>query len=124
HSISGRRAMYRDLPAAGRRSPGEMSEPVDVSLILPAFNEAGRIRETIAQAVDYLRSRGYRYEVIVAADGNDGTRELVQELGRTESGIHVIGHPERLGKGRGIREAVALATGAVIGYADADNKVP
>jgi dolichyl-phosphate beta-glucosyltransferase len=101
-----------------------MSGPVDVSLILPAFNEAGRIRETIAQAVDYLRSRGYRYEVIVAADGNDGTRELVQELGKTDSGIRVIGHPERLGKGRGIREAVALATGDIIGYADADNKVP
>ena len=36
----------------------------------------------------------------------------------------MTGHPERLGKGRGVREAAALATGEIIGYADADYKVP
>jgi dolichyl-phosphate beta-glucosyltransferase len=39
-------------------------------------------------------------------------------------GLMVIGHEERSGKGRGIREAVAIASGAIVGYADADNKVP
>jgi dolichyl-phosphate beta-glucosyltransferase len=34
------------------------------------------------------------------------------------------GAEARRGKGLGIREAVAIATGAIIGYADADNKVP
>jgi dolichyl-phosphate beta-glucosyltransferase len=38
--------------------------------------------------------------------------------------LKVIGHRNRSGKGRGIREAVALARGQVIGYADADGKVP
>ena len=101
-----------------------MGEPVDVSLILPAFNEAGTIQQTIKESVGYLRGRGYRYEVIVAADGDDGTRELAHELARLDSGISVIGRPERSGKGRGVREAVALANGKIIGYVDADNKVP
>ena len=45
-------------------------------------------------------------------------------LAEKDSRIKVIGQPERLGKGRGIRKAVALANGAIIGFADADNKVP
>ena len=101
-----------------------MIEPVDVSLILPAFNEVSRIQQTINQSIDYLRGRGYSYEVIVAADGDDGTRELVREMAKSDPRISVIGRAERSGKGRGVREAIALANGSIIGYADADNKVP
>jgi dolichyl-phosphate beta-glucosyltransferase len=36
----------------------------------------------------------------------------------------VLGHQERLGKGRGIREAMHVADGEIIGYVDADDKVP
>jgi dolichyl-phosphate beta-glucosyltransferase len=96
----------------------------NISLILPAFNEATRIAGTIAEAVRYFRDRKYSYEIIVAADGNDGTREIVADLQRDDPNLTVIGTPERRGKGIGVREAVRLATGAVIGYADADNKVP
>jgi glycosyltransferase involved in cell wall biosynthesis len=35
-----------------------MSEDIDLSLILPAFNEAARIEETINQTVSYLRKHG------------------------------------------------------------------
>jgi dolichyl-phosphate beta-glucosyltransferase len=95
-----------------------------ITLIYPAFNEASTILGTIAKTVDYFEHRGYSYQIIVAADGNDGTRRLVAELGKNNPAVQVIGHDERMGKGRGIREAVALATGSIIGYADADYKVP
>ena len=101
-----------------------MSSPVDISLILPAYNEAQRILGTIEEFIAYLNSRNYSYELIIAADGNDGTRELVREFGKANGNVRVIGHAERLGKGRGVREAVAIARGRIIGYADADNKVP
>jgi dolichyl-phosphate beta-glucosyltransferase len=65
-----------------------------------------------------------RYEIIVAADGDDGTREVVAGMAQENSGLRVIGDRERLGKGRGVRLAAALATGDIVGYADADNKVP
>ena len=99
------------------------SDP-DISLILPAYNEARAIPSTITDAVRYFESRGLRYQIIVAADGCDGTRELVRELARENAAIEAIGHEQRRGKGRGIREAVEKAGGKVIGYADADNKVP
>jgi dolichyl-phosphate beta-glucosyltransferase len=96
----------------------------DISLILPAYNEARAIAATIDDAVRYFNSRKLRYEIIVAADGADGTREIVRRMALENPALQAIGQDARSGKGLGIRNGVALATGAVIGYADADNKVP
>lgn len=96
----------------------------DVSLILPAYNEAATIAATIRETGGYFRSRGLSYEIVVAADGDDGTRELALETARQGEPVRVIGNPERNGKGRGVREAMALARGNIAGYANADNKVP
>ena len=101
-----------------------MDSGPDISLILPAFNEARAIPITIGEAVRYFNSRGLRYEIVVAADGGDGTREIVREMARENPALQAIGSEARRGKGIGIREAVAISTGAIIGYADADNKVP
>jgi dolichyl-phosphate beta-glucosyltransferase len=97
---------------------------IDISLILPAYNEVRVIPTTIADAVRYFEARNLKYEIIVAADGNDGTREVVRDLAISNPALRAIGRDVRSGKGRGIRDAVALAGGNVIGYADADNKVP
>ena len=95
-----------------------------LTLIYPAYNEAATILATLAKTAAYFDRRGYSYQIIVAADGNDGTRERVTKLAETNPAIQVIGHAERLGKGRGVRDAIALASGSIIGYADADYKVP
>jgi dolichyl-phosphate beta-glucosyltransferase len=96
----------------------------DISLILPAYNEARVIPTTVGEAVRYFDSRRMSYQIIVAADGNDGTREIVRDMAATNPALSAIGNVQRSGKGLGIRNAVAAATGAIIGYADADNKVP
>ncbi len=100
------------------------SRDCTLSLILPAFNEATSIRTTLAETTEYLRGRGYSYQIIVAADGDDGTRERAREFADGDPAVQIIGQPERGGKGRGIREGVGLASGRIIGFVDADNKVP
>jgi dolichyl-phosphate beta-glucosyltransferase len=95
-----------------------------VSLIIPAYNEVGRIRTTVGEALDYFDERQQPCEIIVSADGDDGTREAAREMSATRPEIKVIGGTERRGKGRGIREAVRIATGDIIGFSDADNKTP
>jgi dolichyl-phosphate beta-glucosyltransferase len=99
-----------------------------VSLIIPAYNEVLRIQATVSEAVEYFEKAGIRTEIIVVADGNDGTREAVREIAakRSASGteIQVLGSTRRSGKGKGIREGVAVASGDVIGFSDADNKTP
>jgi glycosyltransferase involved in cell wall biosynthesis len=101
-----------------------MSAAPYLSLILPAYNEVRSIRRTLALVRNHLERRGCSYEIIVAADGDDGTREAVAELARNDARLSVLGSVERCGKGRGIRQGVAQATGQIIGFADADYKTP
>lgn len=101
-----------------------MSENPYVSLIFPAYNEAQRIASTIGEAKQYFEARGFTHEIIVSADGDDGTREIVAEMAQTDSTLKVLGSVERRGKGYGIRQAIPLTSGQIVGFADADNKTP
>jgi dolichyl-phosphate beta-glucosyltransferase len=100
-----------------------MSLAPKLSLILPAYNEARSIGKTLTAMQAYLDRERWDYEIIVSADGDDGTRELVAERARRDRRLSVLGSPERGGKGRGIRLAVAQAQGDLIGFLDADYKV-
>jgi dolichyl-phosphate beta-glucosyltransferase len=101
-----------------------MSVSPFLTLIVPAYNEAKSIRRTLGAIQSYLDQQPYSYEIIVSADGDDGTRELVAEVAAVDSRVSVIGSAERGGKGRGIRNGVALARGQIIGFCDADYKTP
>jgi dolichyl-phosphate beta-glucosyltransferase len=100
-----------------------MSKPA-LSIIVPAFNEAVRIASTLEAMRQYLEGASWDYEILVAADGDDGTREIVSAMVQKDRRLSVFGTPERRGKGLGIREGVARARGEVIGFVDADYKTP
>ena len=99
------------------------SGPV-LSIIIPAYNEAARIVGTLTSVRDYLQRRGDTFEVIVCADGADGTRERAREIARGDGRFTVLGSEERGGKGRGVREGVKIARGQIVGFIDADYKTP
>jgi dolichyl-phosphate beta-glucosyltransferase len=101
-----------------------MASLFDVSLIIPAYNEVRRIEGTIREAEDYFKSRGKRFEIIVCADGTDGTLEKVASMARNDLALKVLGQAERKGKGFAVRSGVKIAQGDVIGFSDADNKTP
>jgi dolichyl-phosphate beta-glucosyltransferase len=101
-----------------------MSSAPYLSVIVPAFNEVKSIERTVRAIGEHLRARGSSYEIIVAADGNDGTRELVSDMASGDGRISVIGSAERGGKGRGVRNGVFKSTGQFVGFCDADYKTP
>jgi dolichyl-phosphate beta-glucosyltransferase len=106
-------------------TPGTAARPIAlVSIVVPAYNEAGSIRATLDEMCSYFAKKPYDFEVIVVADGDDGTRELVGRLALHQPRLKVLGARERRGKGRGVREGVGVARGDVIGFVDADNKTP
>ncbi len=87
-----------------------------LSVIIPAFNEAG----TIAQVVRQVQDVGRAHEIIVVDDGSsDGTGEILRSL-NGQPGIKVISHARNSGKGSAIRSGIEAATGDIILIQDAD----
>jgi dolichyl-phosphate beta-glucosyltransferase len=101
-----------------------LSEAPRISIVLPAYNEAASIRRTLELAHAYLERQPFDYELIVSADGTDGTREAAQAVAEERGRMTVLGDPQRRGKGHGVRSGVRAARGQIIGFTDADNKTP
>jgi len=98
--------------------------PFDLSIVVPAYNEARRIVSTLEAIVAYLDLRGHHGQIIVAVDGDDGTRERAADMALRDTRITVLGSTSRRGKGRGVRDGVLRSTGDLIGFVDADYKTP
>jgi len=74
-----------------------------LSLIIPAYNEEKRIKETLEAYRSKLLELGINFEIIVEMDGcTDRTPEIVRELAVKFPEIKFIEFKERLGKGGGL----------------------
>lgn len=97
--------------------------PCDISVVIPAYNEAGRIEPGLRRAVDYLRGRGLSYEVLVVDDGSrDRTVEVASSF--ADEGVRVIRHEKNRGKGAAIRTGVLASRGDEVLLTDADFSTP
>jgi dolichyl-phosphate beta-glucosyltransferase len=95
-----------------------------LSIIVPAFNEAGTIKRTLSSMRRYLDAQDYNYQVILASDGDDETPTIASEIAQSWPNLTLSLESGRHGKGKGVRRGVALATGEIIGFFDADYKTP
>jgi len=96
------------------------NEDVYVSIIVPAYNEAGAIETDLEAIIAAMDSSRYTYEVIVVDDGStDGTGDLAEAMGVT-----VLRHPENKGVGVARTNGVRAASGEIIVMTDADNTYP
>lgn len=92
----------------------------DLSIIIPAYNEAKRIVPTITSIYRYCRENNIEVEVIVVNDGStDATASAVNGLAN-----RCINLPENKGKGAAIRTGVFAAKGEDILLMDADGSAP
>ena len=98
-----------------------------LSVVIPAYNEAVRLRNTLRAVVDYLRQHAPDSEVIVVDDGSaDQTAELARQS-FTDAGTlrtSVISYKSNLGKGRAVRVGLRAARGDVALFSDADLSTP
>ena len=100
---------------------------MDISLIIPAYNEVERIGETLETAAGWFASQKYSAEIIVVDDGSsDDTTAIVREYqSRAPTPILLEALPENRGKGAAVQAGmVHLATGAFRFFYDADASTP
>lgn len=102
----------------------QVSQRPYLSIIVPAYNEAGSIRRTFEAMRAFLDAQPYTYEVILASDGDDETPAIASQIAETWPNLILAVERGRNGKGHGIRRGAALATGEIVGFADADYKTP
>jgi dolichyl-phosphate beta-glucosyltransferase len=98
-------------------------EACDLSVVVPAYNEAGRIGPSLRRAVDYLRRRGVAYELLVVDDGSrDATVQIAE--GFTAEGVKVLRHERNRGKGGAVKTGVLASRGGRVLLSDADFSTP
>ncbi|MEM2487606.1 MAG: glycosyltransferase family 2 protein [Thermoproteota archaeon] len=100
---------------------GRTESQIDVSVILPAYNEAARIEQTVEAVIETLRGISSCYEIIIAEDGStDGTDKIASQISTKYPFIIHLHNDERLGKGSALTQASKRSRGRIIVYMDVD----
>jgi succinoglycan biosynthesis protein ExoO len=108
----------------GRAAPAPAAAPAcacDVSFVVASYNAAPYIRQAIASA---LRQNDVLVEIIVIDDAStDGTAEIVDALGKTDSRIILIRRDANAGPSAARNAAIGRASGRWVAILDADDLV-
>lgn len=97
---------------------------VNLSIVIPAFNEQQRLPPTLHRLFRYLPGLGCSYEVIVVDDGSiDQTVELVRQLQAQTNHLILVSDGINRGRGEAVRIGVLKARGDLILVTDADGSV-
>jgi uncharacterized membrane protein YbhN (UPF0104 family) len=100
-----------------------MGASVEVSVVLPAYDEEATLAETVGVTLEHLDSflPAGSYEVIVAEDGcDDRTPEIADELAAEHEAVRHLHSDERLGRGGALEFAFRQARGGTLVYFDTD----
>jgi len=97
-----------------------------LSIISPAYNEEQRIRPFLDAYTAYFAEQyGEDVELIIVVNGSsDATAEIARDYAKDCPLIRVIEEPRKIGKGGAIMMGFEVATGDVVGFADADASTP
>ncbi|NKB65471.1 MAG: glycosyltransferase [Candidatus Latescibacteria bacterium] len=96
---------------------------MDISIIIPAYNEELRIGLTLDKTLAYLGRQPWECEVLVVDDGSsDTTAQRVDAYADQGHPVYCLRNGENRGKGYSIRHGVGRARGRYIGFMDADYK--
>ena len=107
-------------PTRSRQEVTVESGKIQVSVVIPAFNEEASIARDLAQVRQALVDFPGHWEVIVVDDGSvDRTGEIAKEMGAT-----VIHHEENLGTGAARKTGIRQARGDIVVMTDADGSYP
>ncbi|MFB6354542.1 MAG: flippase-like domain-containing protein [Halobacteriales archaeon] len=100
-----------------------MSGAVEVSVVLPAYNEADTIERTVETTLDALADflPPDAFEVVIAEDGcTDATPDIAARLAREDDRVRHVHAEARLGRGGALRRAFRAAEGETLAYLDTD----
>src|SRR5688572_27854062 len=96
-----------------------------VSIVIPAYNEAGRLPTTLEKIRRYADSHHEVREIVIVDDGSrDATAAVVRDAAARDSRIQLVSYLPNAGKGYAIRRGIIEAQSELILISDADLSTP
>lgn len=94
---------------------------MDLSIIIPLFNEQDSLRELSQRIYDTLKDADLNYEIFFIDDGSsDNSLMILREIHKKYSGIKILSFRRNYGKSAALSEGFKLAAGEIIITMDAD----
>jgi dolichyl-phosphate beta-glucosyltransferase len=115
------------MTGALRQERARNHHEVDLSVVIPAYNEERRLGPTLDTVIRHLREAGEgdSWEVIVVDDGSsDGTGDVVRAAAGDEPRVRLVTSPHNRGKGNALRLGVCSSSGRRVLVTDADLAAP
>src|SRR5258706_2825907 len=102
-----------------------VAEGVNLSVVVPCYNEEQRLPSTIEKIEAFLDRRADTYELILVDDGSaDGTRRVMDEAAGRHRAVRIQALPANRGKGRALAEGVKVSRGTNVLVPLADLSIP
>lgn len=99
---------------------------IDLSLIIPCYNEEAHLEENFAKIVWILENLKINYEIILIDDcSSDKTKNIIAKILKKENNNNVSSmfHSQNVGRGGTVTEGIKIASGEVVGFLDIDLEV-
>src|SRR5262249_43427367 len=94
-----------------------------LSLVMPAYNEAPGIADSVAEAHEALVGLGYEFELIVVDDGStDESAAIVADLAGLWPRVRLLTHSSNLGYGAALRTGFEAARYELVAFTDPDGQ--
>src|SRR6188472_2098325 len=108
-----------DLGSGTREPIGATAGPVELTVVVPTFNESENIEPVCAALAEALR--GVAWEAIFVDDNSpDGTAQVIRDVGRKDARIRCIRRVAHRGLAGACVEGMLAAQGPIVAVIDAD----
>ncbi len=98
---------------------------LELSVVVPAYNEEGRLGKTLPHLWNGLKRRFASFEIIVVNDGSrDSTVSVVTRFAETHPEVRLISYDDNRGKGYAVRTGMLASRGRHVLFSDADLSTP
>src|SRR5688572_27672030 len=102
-----------------------MLQFVDLSIVVPAYNEELRLPPTLEKLAAFLANQPLRYEIVVVDDGSkDDTTGVTEAMMATIPNLRLVRQTPNRGKGAAVRRGMLEARGQIRVMCDADGSMP
>ena len=101
-----------------------MTQEVELSFVIPAYNEEDFIEDTLGTIDTVIAGKNLPYEIVVVDDGSrDDTLAKAKKYAGRNGHVRVLSYRDNHGKGHAVKTGFMQANGNIVIFADSDMEI-